>query len=591
MSCFKFKPSMQLAIAMSLISLMPIACSFKSKQEFPNTIRLVSAEKIKGLDPIYADDAYSSNQVSQAYETLVQYHYLKRPYTIISNLAETLPEVSADGLTYIFHLKKGVLFQDDVCFKASGGKGRELVAEDVIYSFKRLADPKLGSSGWWILDGKIEGLNAWREAALNASNTNYQASVEGLKAVDRYTLKIKLLKRSSQFLSLLAMPFASVVPSEAVEFYGKEFGNHPVGTGPFHIVEYNPNSKIVWARNPTYRHEVYPSEGEAGDKEAGLLEDAGKTLPLADRLEFQVLVEQQPMWLNFMSGRIDFATIPKDNFSSAITPGKELIPELKEKGVRLIKHAGMDVTHASFNMLDPVFGKNKLLRQSISLAYDGNTFIDLFYNGRAIPAQGPIPPGVFGYDPNVKNPYRRFNLVKAKELLAKAGYPGGKDLPPIEYATLADSTGRQQAEYFQRMMAAIGVSVNISSYSWPQFMEVLRNKKAQIWEYAWVADYPDAENFLQLFYSKNASPGPNDSNYSNPEYDRLYEKTLVLADGSEKKEIFDKMVNLLLEDCPWIFGAHRMSYVLTHPWLKNYKINDFDHGRFKYYRIDTKLKK
>jgi oligopeptide transport system substrate-binding protein len=304
-----------------------------------------------------------------------------------------------------------------------------------------------------------------------------------------------------------------------------------------------------------------------------------------------VMVEPQPMWLSFLSGKVDAASIPKDLFSSVITPGKELNQELKDKGLKLFKNPGLDVTHATFNMADPLLGKNKLLRQALSMAYDEDTFIELFYNGRAVSAQGPISPGIFGYDPKLKNPYRRFNLVKAKDLLAKAGFPGGKGLPELEYATLADSTGRQQAEYFQKMMSAIGVTLKINNYSWPQFMEVLKNKKAQIWEYAWIADYPDAENFLQLFYSKNATPGPNDSSYSNSEYDRLYEKILILPDGKEKAEIYAKMVAIVIEDCPWIFGAHRLSYVLVQPWLKNFKLNDFDYTRYKYYRIDAKLKK
>jgi ABC-type transport system substrate-binding protein len=568
-----------------------VACSFKSKVEPPNTLHLVVEAKIKGLDPIYAEDAYSSLQVLQSYETLIQYHYLKRPYTLIPGLAEAMPEVSPDGLNYTFHLKKGVLFQDDPCFKATHGKGRELTADDVVYSLKRLADPKLASSGWWILDGKIVGLNAWRESSAKSSTSDYSQGIEGLKASDRYTVQLKLTQRSSQFLYLLAMQFASIVPREAVEHYGKEFISHPVGTGPFRLVEYNPNSRIVWDKNPTFRKELYPSEGAPGDKELGLLDDAGKQLPLADHMVVQVFVEKQPMWLNFLSGKLDLTSIPKDSFGNAITPSKELSPELKEKGMRLSKEPAIDVTYATFNMKDPLLGKNKLLRQAISLAYDEATFIELFYNGRAIPAQGPIPPGLAGYDPNFKNPYRQFNLTKAKALLEKAGYPGGKGLPPLEYASLADTVGRQASEYFQKMMAAIGISVKVNSYSWPQLLEVIKNRRAQIWEHAWAADYPDAENFLQLFYSKNQSPGPNDANYSNPEFDRLYEKALLLNDSPERTALYKKMVSIVVEDCPWVFKSHRLGYALAQPWLKNFKPNDFDHTRYKYYRVDTNLKK
>ena len=573
-------------IALFGVSVSLLSCNFKSHSEPLNTLHVVSSAKIKGLDPIYADDLYAGTQSSQAYESLYEYHYLKRPYVIIPSLAESLPQVSSDGLTYVIQLKKGTHFQDDPSFKATQGKGRELTADDVVYSFKRLADPQLNSSGWWILDGRVTGLNAWRDKASQAGVTDYASPVEGLKSIGPYTVQIKLVQRSSQLLYFLAMPFTAIVPREAVEQYGKEFLNHAVGTGPFRLAEYNPNSKITWVRNPTYRKDSYPSDGSVGDRESGLLDDAGKMLPLVEQVNVDILVEQQPMWLNFMAGRIDLAGIPKDNFSSAITGNKELTPELKSKGVRLTVSPGLDITHVTFNMSDPLLGKNKYLRQALSLVYDQVGFIDLFYNGRALAANGPIPPGLSGYDPNLKNPYREFNISRAKKLLEKAGYPGGKGLPPLQYATLADSTARQMTEYIQKMMSVVGVTLKVDSYAWPQFLEVVKNRRSQIWEYAWSADYPDAENFLQLFYSKNSSPGPNDSNYSNPEFDRLYEKSLTLADGTERTHLYQKMVSLLVEDCPWIFGAHRLSYVLTQPWLRNFKVDEFDHGLYKYYRID-----
>ena len=566
-------------------------CTFKSKIEPPHTIHLALEAKIDGLDPVYADDLYAGMQSTQAYEALFQYHYLKRPYTLIPSLAESMPEFSSDGLTLKIHLKKGVLFQDDPSFKSTQGKGREMTADDVVFSFKRLADPKLVSPGWWIFEGKIVGLDEWRAATAKQGSADYSQGVEGLKALDRYTVQLKLTKMSTQFMYYLAMPFTGIVPKEAVEFYGKEFLSHAVGTGPFRLVEFNPNSKIVWERNPTYRKELYPNSGSPGDKEAGLLADAGKPLPLAERLVFQVFVEQQPMWLNFLSGKLDVSGIPKDDFGTAVTPQGELSPDLKAKGIVLTKVPGLDVVHTTFNLEDPILGKNKVLRQAMSLAYDTPTFIELFYNGRAIVAQGPIPPGLDGYDPHLKNPYQQFNVAKAKEFLAKAGYPNGKGLPVFEYAFVASSVSRQIAEYFQKMMSAIGINISMSSYSWPQFLEVVKNKKAQIWSYSWRADYPDAETFLQLFYSKNVAPGPNDSNYSNPEFDRMYEKSLTLSPGTERTALYKAMAELVIADCPWIFEAHRLTYGLNYPWLKNYKPHEFELSRYKYLRIDPNLKK
>lgn len=566
-------------------------CTPRGASEPVQTLHLVVGEKLKGLDPVLAEDLYSGTQSSQAYETLLQFHYLKRPYSLAPQLADKMPEVSADGKIYTFSLKKGVLFQDDPCFKETSGKGRELVADDVVYSLKRLADPKLVSSGWWILDDRVVGLNAWRDKALRDSTTQYQSEVEGLRSIDRYTFQIKLNRRSTQFLYFLTMPFAAVVPREAVDFYGKEFLNHAVGTGPFRLQEYHPGSKIVWVRNPTYRRELYPSEGAPGDREAGLLADAGKALPLADQVVVQVFVEQQPMWLSFLSGKVDISGIPKDSFSTAINPGHELSSDLAAKGVRLVKTPAFDISHLTFNMADPVFAKNKYLRQALSLAYDQNTFNEIFFNGAAMAAQGPIPPGIDGYDPSLRNPNRQFNMNKARELLAKAGYPGGKGLPPLEYATLAGTLGRQQGEFTSKMFSALGVNLNIGTYSWPQFLEVVKNKKAQMWEYGWSGDYPDGENFLQLFYSKNASPGQNDANYSSPEFDRAYEYSLTLPEGRQRTETYQKMVKILVDDCPWIFGSHRLSYVLVQKWLKNYKPNDFNHSNCKFYRVDPGLKK
>jgi oligopeptide transport system substrate-binding protein len=587
---FMCTKSQVVAILITLAAIGGFSSCSRTKAEPANTVHLTSVAKIKGLDPIFSDDLYSGIEVAHAYEGLLQYHYLKRPYMLIPNLAEAMPTISKDGKTYTFKIKKGVVFQDDACFKATNGKGRELTADDFIYSWKRLADPKLNSSGWWVFDGKIVGLNEWHDAAAKSGAADYSKPIEGLKAVDPYTLQITLKNHSAQFLYFLAMQFTAVVPHEAVEMYGPEFLNHAVGTGPYHLTEYNPSSRLIWDRNPTYRKEFYPTEGEPGDKEAGLLEDAGKPLPLNDRVVTEIFEESQPMWLKFMAGKVDAIAIPKDNFSQAVNSAGDLTPEFKAKNFQLTKAPTLDVTHISFNMIDPIVGKNKYLRQAMSLAYDSIKYIDLFYNGRAISAQGPIPPGIAGYDPDFKNPYRQYNVTKAKELLAKAGYPGGKGLPPLEYLTLSDTTSRQDAEYSQSMFKQLGIELKVTTSSWPEFVASVKNRKGQLYGQAWAADYPDAENFLQLFYSKNMSPGPNDANYSNPEFDKLYEKSLTLDDSPQRTELYKQMVKILVDDCPWIFGAHRLTYGLSQPWLRNLKYHDVDLARFKYLRVDPAAK-
>lgn len=570
------------------LCLLASGCS-KTSKDPANTVHIPSVAKIKTLDPAFADDLYSGWEIGKVYENLLHYGYLKRPYVLEPQLAESMPQLSADKKTYTFKLKKGVLFQDDACF--SGGHGREMIADDVVYSLRRVADPKINSSGWWTLDGKIAGLNEWHDEAAKSGSSDYSKPVSGLKALDRYTVQITLTKPNYQFLYSMAMPFESIIPHEAAEKYGKDFVNHPVGTGPFKLAEYNPSSRLVWDKNPTFRAEVYPSEGAPGDKEAGLLADAGKPLPRADRIVTEIFEESQPKWLKFMSGQLEISGIPKDNYASAIGKDNELVPELKAKGIKLHRVPMLDLTYTSFNMDDPILGKNKLLRQAISLADNQTEIDDLFYNNQALAAQGPIPPGLSGYDPSSKSPYRQFNLEKAKELLEKAGYPGGKGLPPLEVAALADSTNRQMTEHFAKEMAALGITLKVNSGSWPQFDEAIKNKRGQIWSLAWGADYPDAEDYLALYYSKNVSPGSNDANYRNPEYDKLYEESLALPDSPQRAELYKRMAKIVIEDCPRIWGAHRMNVDVTQPWMKNYKWNDVSHDQFQYYGVEPSAKK
>ncbi|MGK5083443.1 ABC transporter substrate-binding protein [Bdellovibrionota bacterium FG-1] len=575
------------ALALALLLFLSANGCHKAKNEIPNTLHQPISAKIKGLDPAFADDLYSGQQISLTYEGLLQYSYLKRPFVLEPNLAVAMPQVSADGKTYTVRLKSGVLFQDDPCFKETQGKGRELTADDFIYSWKRIADSKTSSTGWWIFDGQIVGLNEWREAGVKTDAADYSKPVEGFKALDRYTLQIKLIKPSAQFLFHLAQQFSFVVAKEAVDFYGREFLNHAVGTGPFRLQEFNGASKIVWLRNPTFRRVLYPSEGAPGDQEAGLLHDAGKPLPFLDKIVTQIFEERQPMWLSFLSGKLDFSEIPKDNFDQVIDAAGGLKPEMKAKSLVLTKTAAPEFTRYVFNMADPLLGKNKLLRQALSLAYDSPSAIRIFYNGRALPAQGPIPPGIEGYDEKLQNPYRQVNVTKAKELLAKAGYPGGKDLPPLEYVTLADSLSRQWTEYDQKQFSQLGIKLKINTYSWPEYNAAIKNRRGQVFAGgAWTGDYPDAENFFQLFYSKNGPPGPNDGSYASPEFDKLFEKSLTLSASPARTAIYKQLVQILIEDVPCIFGSHRIIYDLFQPWLKNFKRNSFDLGRYKYLRID-----
>ena len=579
----------QLAVISIMVAATALTACTSSKTPDKDTLRMNLVADIKGLDPIYVSDLYSNTVAANIFDTLFTYHYLQRPLKLIPYLAESMPEASKDGLVHTIKIRKGVLFQDSEAFPS--GKGRELTAQDFIYSWKRLADKSNTSDGFWIFDGKIKGLNEWRDN-LTDGKAKFEDDIEGLKAVDSHTLQITLTQPYYQLYNVLAMTYASPVAKEVVDKYGKETLNHPVGTGPYKLSKWIRGNTIILDENPTWHGKSwmkYPSEGEEGDKEKGLLEDAGKALPFVKRIVFSNIIESQPAWLNFLNARFDLSPIQKDDFDSAIING-EVAPALKEKGIQLIVTPGYDTSFQAINMEDPLLGKNKNLRKAISLAANPDGFIEKFYNGRAQEAHGPITPGIGGYDKDFKNPYRGQNIEKAKQFLAKAGFPEGKGLTPITYHTTSSSTGRQSAEYFKENLAKAGIPVKVVSLSWPQFSEDVRTKKIQIYGMAWGADYPDAENFLQLFYSKNISPGPNGANYSNPTFDKLYEKALLLPDSPERTKIYKQMRDIVVEDVPWTYTGHRLTYGLFYPWLKNYKPNKIVAGSVKYYRIDNNLR-
>jgi ABC-type transport system substrate-binding protein len=566
-------------------------CTSKEDAQYANYVHEAVIANVKDLDPAVSGDLYSGLVMAQMYEGLLQYAYLDRPTHVEPALADGMPQISKDGLTYTFKIKKGVLFHDDACFKETQGKGRELEAADFIYSWKRTADPRIHSDMFWIFDGKVKGMTEWREQAIKEeNNVDYSRPIAGVSAPDKYTLVVKLLKPYPQFLYVLTMTGSMAVPHEAVEMYGPEFQNHPVGTGPYIFKSWVRNAQIILDRNPNYRQEFYPDHGEPEDKTTGRLDDAGKRLPLNDGVVFTETVEDQPRWLNFRKGIYDWISIPKDNFDSSINKDRELKGELKDQGITLTKWVDPDTTFEAFNMDDPILGKNKLLRQAMSIALDSGELIDKFYNGRAIPAQGPIPPTLVGYDAKRVDPYRQYNVERAKELLKKAGYPNGEGLPEFTYETYSGAGIRQMVEYFQQKEALIGVKVRINMNTWPELNDKTRTRKAQLFGMAWSADYPDAENYLQLFYSKNASPGPNNSNYNNPVFDKLFEKASVMPDGPERNKIYQKLVDIVVEECPYVFEVHRRPFVLTHGWFKNYKRNFIILNYIKYYRIDQAAK-
>ena len=573
-------------ILLPLLSSLVLIISGCAKKQDANekVLNLVSITEIKGYDPIMANDLYSGREISKIYEGLLNYHWLKIPYELQPNLAEAMPVASADGLTYTFKIVKGVKFQDDAAFP--GGKGREVEAADFVYSIKRLADSKNQAEGWWVLDGKLKGLNEWRDKNAKLPTTNYDEEVEGLKAVDKYTLQFKLVKRFPQFLYALAMPYTYVVAKEVVAKYNKEFINHPVGTGPFFLPKFDQGKKITYFKSPTFRDKFYPTDSSPELKD--LLGDAGKKLPLVDKIVVNVIIESQPGWLKFNKGEIDTYSIPKDNFATAVKDNK-LSADLVAKGLELKITPMLDLTYTAFNYDNKLFSNTKL-RKAMYMAFDEGKSNELFYNNTAFPAQGVIPPGIAGNVKDYKNPFKGPNVEGAKKMLAEAGYPNGKGLPEITYDIADSTTSRQMAEFFQKQMELIGIKIKIQASPWPEFLAKQKKRSLQMFGAAWGADYPDAENFLQLLYGPNASPGANSSNYNNPQFNKDFEAAVSMPDSPERTARYEKLNKFLAEEAVIMFNNHRQSYSLTQGWLRNYHYSDLNLDYAQYLGVDTTKK-
>ena len=550
----------------------------------------VLTSKIRSLDPSDISDTTSTIAASQIYETLYQYHYLKRPYQLICQLADSLPEVSEDGLVYTIKIKKGVYFADDKCFDK--GKGRELKAEDFVYAWKRIADIKNLSSNWWIFDNRIVGLDEFREQSKNSGPADYSLRVEGLTALDDYTLRIKLNLPWPQFMYLLAMIPTAAVAREAVDYYGDDIPNHPVGTGPFRLKRCLKSSFIELEKNENFRKEYYPSEGEPSDSSAGYLKDAGKQLPLADKVVLTVIEEDQPRWFLFMQGKIDLCSIPQENYGQVLDSNGVLRNQMKDRGISLKCFDDPSTFWLGFNMEDKLLKKNKPLRQAINFAIDKHRYNELFYNNRGRLAYGFIPPVLQAYNPEIQNTCGiYYDPAKAGILLKEAQTLYGGKLPKLTLSVPGTSSRyRMQAEFFRHCFNDIGLQVDIDYLDWPTFQDKLRNKQLQLFLGGFIGQYPDPVNFLEVFYSKNTDGGINCFNYSSAEFDKIFRQLSLLPDNELKTELVRKAEEIVVQDVPAVFLRHGQALILQHGWLYNNKPHAFGYGLSKYRRVDTQLK-
>jgi len=569
-----------LTAAASLVCLGLAGCA--PKTETGETTYYGVGGDFRGFDPVDCGDIESASHVCRVYEGLLEYAYLERPYKVVPRLAEKMPEVSADGLTYTFRLRQGVRFMDDPCFP--GGKGREVSAEDFVYSFKRLLDPKLESQGDWIFIHHVLGAQEWVKKA------DFNAPLPGFVALDRSRLQIRLARPYPQLLWVLTMPYAFVVPREAVEYYGPRFREHPVGTGPFRLKSWRRRYRIEYERNPTFNGQCYPDTGEPGDREAGLLDDAGRPVPLLQRIVEYDVEEYYTLWQMFLAGKIASAGLNKDYFQKAITPQLELSEDLKRRGIRLYKIPEPTIWYIGFNMNDPVVGgTNRALRQAVACAINVPKLCEVIYNNRYTPANSPIPPSIAGH---TEKPYPyAYDPDRARRLLAEAGYPGGRDKNgrPLRLTMIMPGAGstdaRQMAEFYVDHLRAVGVELVVQQLSFSEYLRREHDGYFQLVYAGWIGDYPDAENFLKLFYGPNKCPGVNVTNYQNPEFDKLYEQIAVMPDSPERTALYKRMVDIVLEDAPWALLTYPLTYGLYQPWFQNYKRHPFSYANWKFYKV------
>lgn len=416
-----------------------------------------------GFDPAYIHDLYSAHVTTSIFETLYTYDYLARPAKLIPQIATAMPEVSADGLTYTIHIKKGIYFTPDPVFK---GKPRELTAYDYAYSFKRLLDPTLRSPNSWLLENKIEGIDALVQSANKTGKFNYDQSVSGLQTPDKYTLVIRLMKPDYNFPLLLAHDPTGAVAREVIEKYKDKAGfvmGHPVGTGPYMLSKWVPASRIVLKANPDYRGFTWNFVPSTPEDQAIVKHLKGKQMPQIGTIDIQVMEENQSRWLAFQRGEVDIIQLEGQLVSKAIKDGK-LRPELVKEGVQLSRIVDPEISYNYWNLKNPVVGgmsKEKIaLRRAIAMSRSIDQEIKLVRNGDAERLHFPVPPGVVGAEPQYRSsiPY---SVKAANLLLDKYNYkkdasgwrtqPNGKPLV-IEYMARNDSIGQQSAELWKRTL-------------------------------------------------------------------------------------------------------------------------------------------
>ena len=558
-------------------------------------LRLAFRGAETSFDPAKVSDLYSRAITAQIFEALYGYDHLARPVKVVPVLAEGMPEVSDDFRIWTVRIRRGVFFADDSAFK---GQRRELTAADVVYGYKRVVDPANKSPvATSLLDDGMLGLEPVRRAALDQRQPfNYDTPVEGLKALDRYTVRFRLAEPRPRFITgtLTAASTMGAQAREVVEHYGDRIGAHPVGTGPFRLKHWVRSSKIVVERNPTFREMFYDAQPASGDTEgqAILARFKGRRLPMLDEVEVSIINESQPLWLSFLNGEIDAlvatpGSVPPE-YTVIAAPNGKLAPNLAKRGVQLVRSVLSDTTMWYFNMEDPVVGgytpEKVALRRAISLSYDVEREIRLIRRGQAVPAQSMMVPFTSGFDPGFKSEMSEYDPARAMALLDMYGYvdrngDGLREMPDgsplvINYSSQPEQIYRAYNDLFRRGLEAIGLKTAFPIQQWPEQLKQAQAGKLQMWSLGLSSTDPDGQTALQYLYGPQSGQ-QNLARFKLPEMDRVYEQALPIPDGPERERLFLEAKKLCAAYLPYRYVVHRLGTELLYPWVQGYRRSVF----------------
>jgi ABC-type transport system substrate-binding protein len=568
----------------------------------PKVLRYAFPIAETGFDPAQLSDLYSRVLTAHIFDGLYTYDHLARPFRIVPGVADGMPQSSEDFRTWTIRIRPGIFFQDDPAF---GGKPRELVAQDFVYSFKRFADPRWKAPAWAsIAELKIIGLQAQREAALkNKTPFDYDREIEGLRALDRYTLQFRLEEGRPRFIQTMAGgDLYGAVAREVVEKYGDQIVANPVGTGPFRLKSWRRSSKIVLERNPGYREHLYDAQPNADDAEgqAMLAKFKGRRLPMIDQVEISIIEEQQPRWLAFQNRQQDMLERLPNEFVNIAIPNGRIAPNLAKAGIKMERVLGSDVTITLYNMESPVVGGYKpekiALRRALNLAVNVEREIQLERRGQAVPAQSPLMPNTVGYDPAFRSENSLYSPARAKALLDLAGYkdldgdgwreqPDGKPLV-IEVATQPDQASRRLDELMRKDYAAVGVRIDFKPAKWPENLKAARAGKLMVWRVGSSAPAPDGQPALDRLASVHVG-GQNLARFRNEQLDAIYNEMRRMPDGPERLALFADAKRIAVAYAPYKSSVHRIITDLMQPWVYGYRRAPYWLHWWQYVDIDA----